>query len=328
MNFIEETVLLWRSNKSEFDKRIFQWADRIERSKPIIKKAKNTFRRWSPLRFYTSITKTRDISTVVFSIRFFGHEVGVLHVKENKIELVIDNGTAEKNKNYFNLQLEKREDNAYDWKHDRNAILFRKHFKELISSDRKIKLRSPEHQVESVFLSEMEKRSKKKFGGAFSGIQPVTIEGFPFQMPLPISASRGKPVKKDGRIDILARRRCKDGKVRLSVWELKKPKTFAKALDQVCIYTAALIQLLRSESGPKWYKIFGFKSRLPKKLEIEAVVAVTFDQKNKLYSKIKNFDKRILQLGNDTIRLSAAYYDENTLFIKSFEENLLEITGC
>ncbi len=171
----------------------------------------------------------------------------------------------------------------------------------------------------------MEKKSKSKFGGAFSGIQPVTIESFPFQMPLPISASSGKPVYSDGKIDILARRRCGDGKVRLSVWELKKPQTFSKALDQVYIYSVVLLQLLRSSSGNRWYKIFGFNRPLPAKLEIEAVVVITPEpkQKEKLHNQLPKFiANNPMQIDNDLIKLSAAYYNEETYFVESFEENL------
>lgn len=323
MNHYEYTVKLWDEHKTEIETRISDWADRIEKNKTVIQNAKKLFQKWRPLRFYTSVTKTKGISSVVFSVRFYGQEIAELYIKNDITTLVISKQISGKNKDYFGLSLKP---GKYDWKHDNEAILFRKHFKQLIASTPNIKTGIPEHHVESVIISEMEKKLKTKFGGAFSDIQPVTIESFPFQMPLPISASSGKPAYSDGKIDILARRRCSDGKVRISVWELKKPRTFAKALDQVYIYSVCLSHLLRSSAGKRWYKIFGFNRPLPEKLEIEAVVVVTSDQKEKLHSQVQNFiRKNPIQIGNDLIKLSAAYYNEKTFFVESFEENLYEL---
>jgi hypothetical protein len=319
MGLHKETVSLWEKNATQFEKRILEWVERIEKSSQIIKGAKKTFQKWKPLRFYTSFSKAKGINTVEFSVRFYGQEVAQLRAYQNgSTKLVIDEDRAKNNSKYFQFDLKK---GMYEWK-DKEAALFRKHFKQLAQNPLKdIKPRVSEHKVESIIIEEMEKNSKTKFGGAFSGIQPVTIEGFPFQMPLPISASSGKPLSTDGNIDILARRRCSDGKVRLSVWELKKPKTFAKAIDQVYIYTIGLIQLLRSSSGQRWFKIFGFNGPIPKKLEIEAVVLVSSDQLKKMESTFNAFRKSTpLNFNGDTIKFSAAYYNENNYFIESFNE--------
>jgi len=319
MGLYETTVLVWEENATQFEKRILEWVERIEKCSEAIKDTKKTFQKWKPLRFYTSFSKAKGINPVEFSVRFYGQEVAQLRVYQSgSTKLVIDEDRVKNNSKYFQFNLKK---GMYEWK-GKEAALFRKHFKQLAKNPlEQINTRVKEHRVESVIIAEMEKNSKTKFGGAFSGIQPVTIEGFPFQMPLPISASSGKPFSTDGSIDILARRRCSDGKVRLSVWELKKPKTFAKAIDQVYIYTIGLIQLLRSSSGQRWFKIFGFTGSIPKNLEIEAVVVVTRDKKKKMESTLDSFRKsNPLSFNGDKIKFSAAYYNENNYFIESFNE--------
>jgi hypothetical protein len=153
------------------------------------------------------------------------------------------------------------------------------------------------------------------------GFSLLLLKDSPFKCPCRYLQVAGNPLKLDGNIDILARRRCSDGKVRLSVWELKKPKTFAKAIDQVYIYAIGLIKLLRSSSGQKWFKIFGFNGPIPKRLEIEAVVLVSADQQKKMESTFNLFrESNPFSLNGDTIKFSAAYYNENTYFIDSFKE--------
>ncbi len=68
MNHYDQTINLWQEHKNDFQDRINDWAARIEKSKPAIKHAKNIFQKWKPLRFYTSVTKPKGVSSVVFSI--------------------------------------------------------------------------------------------------------------------------------------------------------------------------------------------------------------------------------------------------------------------
>ena len=143
------------------------------------------------------------------------------------------------------------------------------------------------------------------------------LSGFPLQFPLPISGSSGVPKASNGHIDILARRRS--GRFCLSVWELKAPGRYQKTLHEVSIYSATLLKMLRDpDLGQEWYKIFGFSGKIPAALCIEAVLAVTGDQRKKVErEKVEhNLPKYI---GNDSIDFFAAYYDKDTLKIK-FEQ--------
>ena len=67
--------------------------------------------------------------------------------------------------------------------------------------------------------------------------------------------------------------------------ELKRPGQFQHALDQVYVYTVTLALMLRGNGGIDWYRVFGFTAPLPKQLELEAVVAVTPDQRSKLNAR-------------------------------------------
>ena len=121
----------------------------------------------------------------------------------------------------------------------------------------------------------------------------------------------------NGHIDILARRRA--GRVCLSVWELKAPGRYQKTLREVAIYSATVLKMLRDpDLGQKWYKVFGFSGKIPASLCIEAVVAVTGDQRKKVEKEIE-LCSLPRQIGSDRIKYYAAYYDNDTMKI-NFEK--------
>jgi len=281
------------------------WLDVCKKGEDKIHKAKKQFHQWHPLRVYVSVGKAKS-NTAVFSLRFFGQEVAELVVENNKdVKLRLSKILSGNNQKYFkNLALKQGE---YSW-NGKEAKMFRKFFKDLAANPgEKIKVRGDEHRIESKFIEEMLK-GRGKFGRPDLEIQPVTLGGCPLQFPVPFSANKGKAEPGPGHIDILARRKGKDNKVRLSVWELKKPKAYGKAAAQAYIYALQLLYILRSERGNEWYKLFGFSRPVPKSLEIEAVVAITDDQRKHFDSDKEKFWKK--EINDDFIKLYVAYYKE------------------
>jgi hypothetical protein len=205
----------------------------------------------------------------------------------------------------------------HEWR-DREGRDFREFFREQAKHD--LKLRSPEHAIESRFIKEMVKKSRDKFGGTLTNIQPVTISGFPLQFPLPLSGFSGTPVVSTGpgHIDILARHRV-NGRVRLSVWELKAPgKECKNALRQVYIYAVTLLKMLRDRDsglGERWYKVLGFSKPIPPALQIEGIVAISEKQKEE-FEKKNAFPTLPIRIGDDSVHLWTAYYNEDTLEIE------------
>jgi len=126
-----------------------------------------------------------------------------------------------------------------------------------------------EHNVESLLLSEFSK--KKSNSKQIKGIQPVKMCGNRFGMPTPISASNSDELNYSnqygGGIDIFAR----TGKGRatyLTVIEVKDENKAEEppkdALIQAIKYAVFIRELLRSDCGENWYKIFGFPVQYPK----------------------------------------------------------------
>ena len=80
-------------------------------------------------------------------------------------------------------------------------------------------------------------------------------------------------------MEIVARRRDRGSRIRVSVWELKKPGIsggdIVKAMKQAIIYASTLRMMLCSRCGEDWYKLLGFHTRIRRTLEIEAVIALS-----------------------------------------------------
>jgi hypothetical protein len=224
------------------------------------------------------------------------------------------------NEHYFGVSPETSTRFAWD---SPEGLKFRKHFKTLTAGS--ASPRGPrEHFLESMIIREMRMKTNAKFDKVLSQIQPVLLYGIlPFQVPLPFSASTGIPQISDrgGNMDILARRKGKDGKVRLSVWELKRPGAIDHAVTQSCIYAAVLRHMLRSSSGSEWYKLFGFRRTLPTPLEIEAVVLLSESKREECAAQVEELrNNHEATLGGDKISLSVAFYDDKTLRLTQFEE--------
>lgn len=304
MDIYEKVKKVWDEHQEEFEKRIGQWAGHLKRNSCIIKNNRQKFRAWKPLEVYVSYSLTKMGE---FSIRFCGQEVGRLRIRNGEKHLIVSDKNINHNKKWFCLK--GLEAGVYLWE-GKDAGKFRKHFKDRLKRREPIGTGIGEHKLEWLFLREMAKRTKKnKLSNKLSKIQPVRIAGCPFQMPLPIKGSDGEPKKGDGHIDILARRR-KNGRVVISVWELKDVGKLAEALKQVYIYSIALLLMLKSPSAQKWYEIFGFKRPIPQPLEMEAVIAVSASQKGKLLKAVEEARRQMqLEVEEGSVKLCACYYE-------------------
>lgn len=318
--FTEKIQEVWDGNKREFDKKLSGWLKIIQDSENKIINARKQFHQWDPLMAYISIT---DAKTAKFSLRFWGQEVGEIVPKKEGVILRLGD------KKYYDEPFKKGD---YSW-NGKEAKQFRSYFKQLANCiDTKLTPKIKEHQVESKFIKEMFKGSGK-FGVHNLSIKPVVIgskkgsNGIPFQVPLPISGNTGEPKPTNGHIDILSRHKSgRGGRTKLCIWELKQPGAYKKAAAQAYIYAYTLLKVIRdSRSGSNWYKVYGFNSVVPKKLEIESVVAITLDKKENFENEIKALKKRAsFKIGDDLITLYPAYYEEkhNSIILTNnpFEE--------
>lgn len=162
-----------------------------------------------------------------------------------------------------------------------------------------------EHTLESVLLTELEKKLAKD--KSLCGIQPIKLNGKRFQMKTALAASQSKNGKctysrNGGGIDILARRKI-GNRVYLAVIELKDEYTKNEepkdAIRQAIAYGVFIRELLRCEDagGQAWYRLFGFSGELPSSLTIKCAITMP-DIEN-----VNLFGHETLALGQDCLEL-------------------------
>jgi hypothetical protein len=192
------------------------------------------------------------------------------------------------------------------------ATAFRKFFK-----DRKalrIKTDSnksnEEHRLESLWLTELSKKENK----VLPYVKPVLIKNVRFSMPTPISASNHKKIKysgiSGGSIDLFARTGTGGRNTKLCIMELKDENTRKEppkdAIKQAVAYATFIRRLLRSTSGHKWWRLFGFNSEIPERLILFAACVMPSSACNDNSFKDMEFD-----IGADLIRLQYVYFEES-----------------
>ena len=301
MGLYDDVNMMWTQNQTEFRKLLIDWIEGLEKKAEKLHEDRRKFHSWSPLEVYVSLS---DIKSGNFSLRFQGQEVAKLRLdRKGKTVLVLGRDHVQNNGRW---RFNRLGTGAYAWDGP-EAKEMRRHFKDPSVTGNKPRV--GEHGIECSIIRQMRAR-KAKFGGTFKWIKPVMLENCPFQMPLPISASRGKPKATNGHIDILARRGV--GKTaKLSLWELKDVgKLPSTAIRQAYIYALTLLLMLREDQ--RWWSVFGRGGEIPASLEIEAVVAVSQDMEGKLL-KIWQDGRADLRCdglgnGNDKIKFYGAYY--------------------
>ena len=144
-------------------------------------------------------------------------------------------------------------------------------------------------------------------------------------MPTPLSASNHNKTKHSGihggGIDILARVGTGGRATNLCIMELKDENTKKEpplvALKQAVIYATFIRELIRSDSGQDWWKLFGFGGKVPRKLVLYAACVMPSNQNNDT-----SFKGMELDIIGDTIKLHYLYFTELNNKIISIDTSL------
>lgn len=306
-------------NNPEWNNRYKDYAENFLANIDVIKFNRKRFNEFSPLNFYISTTNAKNAKTkLLLDVRYRGQSVATLDATQNDI-IISTNDQDDKNLRDFNCNIKL---NNISWR-STQVSEFRKFFRDRDNSRNKNEKNkmNEEHNVENLLLSEFSKRSSND--KQITGIQPVKICGNRFGMPTPISASNHNALKYakqyGGGIDIFAR----TGKGRatcLTVIEVKDENNSKEppkdAIKQAIQYAVFIRELLRSDCGEKWYKIFGFSGAIPNILTIRVVCAMPDDIID------KSFAKQTCLIGNDKIECHYIYFKYNGKQLSDFQTSL------
>ena len=303
---------------TEWISRYAEYAEKIKDNLEKIKLSKEKrFHEWAPLYLYMNVAAAKGQG--IFSLRYLGQDVAKLKVALGKIT-ISTKGFEAKNKRDFrcNVTLE-----GIDWRSE-SAAKFRKYFSNHPKSTGDGGKGNEEHRIESMFLTEFAKNIGKD--KILCNIQPVKFAGIArFQMPTPLSACDINNIKfvgaAGGGIDIMARI-GKSGATKLCIMELKDqniPKEPpSKVVKQGLAYALFIRELLKSDSGAVWWKIFGFSGKLPEQLELYVTCVMPSSVKNNDTS----FKEKIIKTGKDSFNLNYIYFEEEDHKVTGIETSL------
>ena len=313
---IIETRRVLEENR-EWRERYASYADAIKDNEPFIKTMRSRLREWSPLKLYLSVSSAVKAKTkVLFSLRYLGQIVADLACDEEKV-LLSTKRYETTNLRDFDCPIALA--NA-SWK-EKNVGEFRSHFKNRPEKRNKGKKSNDEHRVESLLLNEFSKTAEK----TVRNIRSVEIAGVRFPMPTPLKASSKGEIlysgEKGGGVDILARVGTSGRNTRLCIMELKdentKKEPAEKVLAQAIKYAVFIRELLRSDAGEAWYKLFGFSGKIPEKLVLNAVCVMP-----DIEGADTSFAGEALDIDGDTIELHYMYFKEAENKIVSVKSSL------
>ncbi len=304
--------------KQEWVKRYADYADLLIKNGDFIRACRKRSREFPPLYFYISTTYAKNAKLKLkLDLRYRGQTVAVLNVNDEDVTISTD-GYEKKNKNHFGCEICLK-DNSWSGV---EASEFRDHFKKRENSrNNAAGKKNEEHNVQDLLLTEFSKRSS--FSKQLLGIQPVKIGGRRYRMPSSASENNHKELKyadqHGGGIDVFART-GKGTATYLTVIEVKDENVSkeppADALKQAVQYAVFIRELLRSESGEKWYKLFGFSGAIPKQLTIRAVCAMPDDILD------KSFANERYPIENDFIECHYLYFKYNGKQLSDLQTSL------
>ena len=317
---IKEAQRLLSENEAEWMKRYKGYAKAMLSNEDYIITNRRKFYEYAPLRYYISTTNAKGTRNhLSLDVRYRGQSVALLKVTRSDVT-ISTKGKNTNNSRDFDCKIEL---NDVKW-NESDAQIFRNFFKnrENIRNSNNNK-KNEEHNVESLLLSEFSKRNSKD--KHILGIQPVKFCGIRFGMPTPISASdHKKPLKyakqNGGGIDILTRTGGGGHSTYLTVIEVKDENNSKEppedALKQAVQYAVFIRELLRSGCGEDWYKLFGFKGKIPQSLKIRVACAMPDDILD------MSFTKTTYPIGSDTIECHYIYFKYDEQRLSNFQTSL------
>lgn len=323
-------------NDQEWKNRYAGYIDIILSNKSeIIKNARKKFNVPSQFTLHMSVSKANEVTknVVKFDLRYHGHNIGCLKVNKETVELeAVKNNDIISAMNKAGRVDEDKLEGKINWDEASEFRTIYAKLEEDIQNNNAKLTKNKEHELESKLLKNFSKKSSDE--KIICNIQPVTMlkESLFFQMPTPLKASNAKDgiieysAEKGGGIDILAR--IGSGKnTHLAIIELKdkyeKNEPPEKAICQAIAYATFIRELLRSESGEKWWSFFGFGGDVPKSLKLFAIIAMP-NSKNANKNFVYDHDYNGINLsldGKDKLELGYIYL-ENADLPQEISKNL------
>jgi len=307
-------------DNTEWIQRYAKYAEEISKNISQLSAAKKNIHEWDPLKFYITIgTAKSSYRKPEFQVRYLGQRVAAILFKNGPLLKTTKELDVTNLRNFgCEISLPK-----VDWV-SAEATKFRSFFRNREPIRVKYNNKgNDEHRVESMLLTEFSK--EKSINKALKYIKPVKIEKLRFSMLTPVKASDHKlepfySSQSGGGIDIFTR--VGNGRSsNLCIMELKDENKRGEppklAIQQALIYATFIRELLRSDSGQIWWKLFGYSKKIPSNLELFAACVMPSNQYDD-----KSFAGMEIPIENDKITLHYLYFQEENNKITQIETSL------
>lgn len=322
MDVVVDARSLLQQEQAEWSGHWAGYAQAITGNQGFIRSVRGSFREWKPLRVYLNTAQAKNAKkSVKFDLRYLGQTIAVLTVKEGERKL----STKVKNNEIYLYETNMRDFGCdlrlddVDWD-SKEGSAFRTFFRDRQGPRNDAgKAKNEEHRLEELWITELLDKDNKKL----PNVQAVKIGNVRFAMKTPLSASKPKELKysgvKGGGIDILARGGI-GANTSLCILELKaennKPQASVDALKQAVAYATFIRELLRSESGAMWWRLFGFTREVPQNLVLHAACVLPSGHHNLAFEDLD------LEIDDDRIKLHYVYFTEENNQIRDVTTSL------
>lgn len=305
----DEVLGILQENKSEWEERYAKYADIFLSPSASSLPFDCPGELFAYINFSTALKNCTNKTTAKYFLRYQGQNVADIEVtkKDSKVTFTTYN-TNDSNFGY-STNVKKS-----DWISDvgKEFRNFFATYKRRIDNGR----RNEEHRIQNLLFRELSKKIGKD--KQLKYIQPVKLQNCFFEMPTPFKASdhthtyRGK---NGGGVDILACVRHGNS-TRLGVIEVKdetKPnENIELVINQAVTYACFIRELLRSKSGDKWQKLFGYTKPITvpsSGLIIDAIAAMPNISEYDI-KQLASTKRLRVAVGNDYIELHCISFNE------------------
>lgn len=239
---IERTQKIIKTNAESISNSYNKQVSIMIESRILFEQFKKQIKEYSDtIQFYIKENASFDLSSVL--AKYKGIDIAIITISKDNITISTETYNKS-NKEQFNCNTQLKNE-------DINSIQA-KQFLEYFKQDLKLKNKPNKENQECMLLAEFSKKSS--YDKLLTGIQPIKYEDtLYYRMPMTISSNSTE------YINILARTKVR----KITIVEvLEDSQELDTILAQATSKAVFLTNLLHTEQGNKWYKLFGFHRKI------------------------------------------------------------------
>ena len=284
----------------EWQKTYEEQAKTLTENKTLLDQFYKQIKNYEYLQFYLAGVNPTQDNIFTIQARYLGQPIATIEITKDHTTI---STYDEINKSTYNcdIQLKNQEWNT------KETMQFLNFFDKEIKP--KTKIKEQEH-IQAMLLGEFAKTTS--YNKQLIGIRPITYSNLFYPIPIILN-----PNEEPGYIDILTRTKVR----KLTIVEpMNEKQTPEMVLANATSKAIFLLNLLHTEQGQQYYKIFGFHGRLTQHTTIKVCLAIP----KQLKSKSKEFEPFELKVDTDSIEYHYMTYDTDGTQITSINTTLNE----